>query len=206
MAVDADIPIDPRGTVDWIGSYLGVAALILFNFVWKYVVEVHYYIQKNLTFSHPSTTCWMEQSLRDRTSPGVCPSFCRLRILGNESRQGTNSTIQHLEGPLIRTFDVDRFLFLHEPGYLLLVHECIYAKHSRRQSHSYWCAVLATYYRWLCNRFSRSVAGSSSISTGHNWLGMFGNGHYQRPSFNYSCKSHLLGDGISRNVHIGFYH
>lgn len=37
-AVDADIPIDPKGTVDWIGSYLGVAALILFNFVWKYVV------------------------------------------------------------------------------------------------------------------------------------------------------------------------
>lgn len=35
MAVDADIPIDPKGAVDWIGSYLGVAALILFNFVWK---------------------------------------------------------------------------------------------------------------------------------------------------------------------------
>ncbi|KAF7954784.1 uncharacterized protein EAE97_000043 [Botrytis byssoidea] len=35
MAVDADIPIDPKGTVDWVGSYLGVAALILFNFVWN---------------------------------------------------------------------------------------------------------------------------------------------------------------------------
>ncbi|KAB8300498.1 hypothetical protein EYC80_000663 [Monilinia laxa] len=34
-AVDSDIPIDPKGTVDWIGSYLGVAALILFNFVWN---------------------------------------------------------------------------------------------------------------------------------------------------------------------------
>ncbi|KAF5879080.1 putative efflux pump antibiotic resistance protein [Botrytis fragariae] len=35
MAVGADIPIDSKGTVDWIGSYLGVAALILFNFVWN---------------------------------------------------------------------------------------------------------------------------------------------------------------------------
>ncbi|RAL59860.1 hypothetical protein DID88_000489 [Monilinia fructigena] len=35
MTVDSDIPLDPKVTVDWIGSYLGVAALILFNFVWN---------------------------------------------------------------------------------------------------------------------------------------------------------------------------
>ena len=36
ITVDADLPIDPQGTIDCIGSYLGVGALILFNFVWKY--------------------------------------------------------------------------------------------------------------------------------------------------------------------------
>lgn len=26
---------DPSGAVDWVGAYLGVAGLVLFNFVWK---------------------------------------------------------------------------------------------------------------------------------------------------------------------------
>lgn len=37
IAVPADDSLDPHGKVDWIGSYLGVAGLLLFNFVWKYV-------------------------------------------------------------------------------------------------------------------------------------------------------------------------
>ena len=37
VIVSADEPVDPNGEVDWVGAYLGVGALILFNFVWKYV-------------------------------------------------------------------------------------------------------------------------------------------------------------------------
>ncbi len=37
VTVPADEPIDPDGEVDWLGAYLRVGALILFNFVWKYV-------------------------------------------------------------------------------------------------------------------------------------------------------------------------
>ena len=35
ITVDQDQPQDPNGQVDWVGAYLGVAGLILFNFVWK---------------------------------------------------------------------------------------------------------------------------------------------------------------------------
>ncbi len=35
LTIQADEPQDPNGKVDWIGAYLGVGALILFNFVWK---------------------------------------------------------------------------------------------------------------------------------------------------------------------------
>jgi hypothetical protein len=38
LLVPGDEPQNPRGSIDWIGAYLGVAGLILFNFVWKYVV------------------------------------------------------------------------------------------------------------------------------------------------------------------------
>jgi len=37
VAIPADEPVDPEGTIDWVGAYLGVGALILFNFVWKCV-------------------------------------------------------------------------------------------------------------------------------------------------------------------------
>lgn len=37
LSVPSDIPVDPKGSIDWIGAYFGVAGLILFNFVWKYV-------------------------------------------------------------------------------------------------------------------------------------------------------------------------
>ena len=37
IAVEADKSVDPHGVLDWFGAYLGVAALILFNFVWKWV-------------------------------------------------------------------------------------------------------------------------------------------------------------------------
>lgn len=30
---------DKDGKIDWVGAYLGVGGLILFNFVWKYVVN-----------------------------------------------------------------------------------------------------------------------------------------------------------------------
>ena len=33
--IPSDEPIDPDGEIDWVGAYLGVGALILFNFVWK---------------------------------------------------------------------------------------------------------------------------------------------------------------------------
>lgn len=35
VTVPRDKPVDPNGKVDWVGAYLGVGALILFNFVWK---------------------------------------------------------------------------------------------------------------------------------------------------------------------------
>lgn len=34
-------PLDKHGRVDYIGCYLGVAGLILFNFVWKLVYISH---------------------------------------------------------------------------------------------------------------------------------------------------------------------
>ena len=35
VTVPRDEPVDPKGETDWIGAYLGLGALILFNFVWK---------------------------------------------------------------------------------------------------------------------------------------------------------------------------
>lgn len=35
IAVPDDERLDPEGKIDWTGSYLGVAGLVLFNFVWK---------------------------------------------------------------------------------------------------------------------------------------------------------------------------
>ncbi|KAE8149658.1 MFS general substrate transporter [Aspergillus avenaceus] len=35
IAVPPDEPVDPNGKVDWVGAYLGVGGLILFNFVWN---------------------------------------------------------------------------------------------------------------------------------------------------------------------------
>ncbi|KAK1241325.1 hypothetical protein MKX08_001299 [Trichoderma sp. CBMAI-0020] len=35
ISVPDDEPLDPDGSVDWIGAYLGVAGLVLFNFVWN---------------------------------------------------------------------------------------------------------------------------------------------------------------------------
>lgn len=33
VAVQEDEPVDPNGEVDWVGAYLGVGALIMFDFV-----------------------------------------------------------------------------------------------------------------------------------------------------------------------------
>ncbi|KAK7965191.1 hypothetical protein PG996_000454 [Apiospora saccharicola] len=35
VGVDADEPVDPNGSINFVGAYLGVAGLILFNFVWN---------------------------------------------------------------------------------------------------------------------------------------------------------------------------
>ncbi|KAH8797340.1 major facilitator superfamily domain-containing protein [Xylogone sp. PMI_703] len=35
ISVEDDRPLDSNGKIDWVGSYLGVAGLILFNFVWN---------------------------------------------------------------------------------------------------------------------------------------------------------------------------
>ncbi|KAL5092466.1 hypothetical protein Trisim1_001719 [Trichoderma cf. simile WF8] len=35
IAVPDDERLDPEGKIDWVGSYLGVAGLVLFNFVWN---------------------------------------------------------------------------------------------------------------------------------------------------------------------------
>jgi hypothetical protein len=35
LLVPQDEPQNPDGKVDWVGAYLAVAGLVLFNFVWK---------------------------------------------------------------------------------------------------------------------------------------------------------------------------
>jgi hypothetical protein len=44
VTIPADDAVDPDGKVDWIGAYLGVAGLILFNFVWKYVDSLSWHL------------------------------------------------------------------------------------------------------------------------------------------------------------------
>ncbi|MCJ1425368.1 hypothetical protein MMC29_003267 [Sticta canariensis] len=39
VTVPADEPVDSNGGIDWVGAYLGVGALILFNFVWNQAPE-----------------------------------------------------------------------------------------------------------------------------------------------------------------------
>jgi MFS family permease len=38
LMLEEDEPADPRGSIDYVGAYLGVAGLILFNFCWKLVL------------------------------------------------------------------------------------------------------------------------------------------------------------------------
>jgi hypothetical protein len=33
--IPKDDPVDPGGNIDWVGAYLDIAELILFNFVWN---------------------------------------------------------------------------------------------------------------------------------------------------------------------------
>lgn len=35
LAVPSDMPLDPSGDIDWIGSAMALVGMILFNFVWK---------------------------------------------------------------------------------------------------------------------------------------------------------------------------
>jgi hypothetical protein len=44
VTIPADDAVDPDGKVDWIGAYLGVAGLILFNFVWKCVDSLSWHL------------------------------------------------------------------------------------------------------------------------------------------------------------------
>jgi hypothetical protein len=34
-SIPRDDPVDPGGNIDWVGAYLGIAGLILFNFAWN---------------------------------------------------------------------------------------------------------------------------------------------------------------------------
>ena len=35
MVLVPESPVDKKGNIDWFGAFLGLSALILFNFVWK---------------------------------------------------------------------------------------------------------------------------------------------------------------------------
>lgn len=83
VIVSADEPVDPNGEVNWIGADLGVGALILHHFVWKYVFPTRNVPKhQKLIHQQPSTIGWMEQPLRDSPSYPVRNSLCRLRVLG----------------------------------------------------------------------------------------------------------------------------
>ena len=36
LVVPPEQPVDPQGSIDWIGAALGTAGLIIFNAAWKY--------------------------------------------------------------------------------------------------------------------------------------------------------------------------
>jgi hypothetical protein len=44
VTTPADDAVDPDEKVDWIGAYLGVAGLVLFNFVWKCVDSLSWHL------------------------------------------------------------------------------------------------------------------------------------------------------------------
>jgi hypothetical protein len=58
ITIPADDAVDPDGKVDWIGAYLGVTGLILFNFVWKCVsfLSWHLFKLQRLAGLHPTST------------------------------------------------------------------------------------------------------------------------------------------------------
>jgi len=37
IVLPSETIVDESGNVDWFGAFLGLSALVLFNFVWKYV-------------------------------------------------------------------------------------------------------------------------------------------------------------------------
>lgn len=40
IVLPSELPVDKGGSVDWIGACLGLSALVLFNFVWKYAIDL----------------------------------------------------------------------------------------------------------------------------------------------------------------------
>ena len=206
VIVSADEPVDPNGEVDWIGAYLGVGALILFNFVWKYVFPTRNVPKhQKLIHQQPSTIGWMEQPLRDSPSYPVRNSLCRLRVLGIQGCQGSNTTFQHMESAFVRHSHARHSLLLHELGYLFLVYEHLHANDPRRQPHQSWSPIPALDRRWLCECLLRCMARPPSTGPSHHWHGLPGHGHHQRSPVHDSSTFDLLGHGVSSNVYLSLH-
>ncbi|KAK3066982.1 hypothetical protein LTR53_016403 [Teratosphaeriaceae sp. CCFEE 6253] len=85
-----DTPVDPAGRIDWIGAYLGVAGLILFNFVWNQAPAVGWptpYIYALLLAALLHLALFILYESRVATSPILpftiwrAPSFGRMLAL-----------------------------------------------------------------------------------------------------------------------------
>ncbi|KAI0049719.1 MFS general substrate transporter [Auriscalpium vulgare] len=84
VAIPGDEPVHPDVTIDYIGSYLGVAALILFNFVWNQAPTVGWqepyeYVLLIISIIHAVAFClWEMRGAKDPILPFTIwrrPSF-----------------------------------------------------------------------------------------------------------------------------------
>ncbi|KAK3069709.1 hypothetical protein LTR53_011730 [Teratosphaeriaceae sp. CCFEE 6253] len=90
VLLPGDTPVDPAGRIDWIGAYLGVAGLILFNFVWNQAPAVGWptpYIYALLLAALLHLALFVLYESRVATSPILpftiwrAPSFGRMLAL-----------------------------------------------------------------------------------------------------------------------------
>ena len=120
-----DVPVDPKGRIDWTGAYIGVASLLLFNFVWKSVDPVPRRLAQRDTALMPGkqsgTRCRMADPVH------LCPPRRRhhprrrLHHLESKVRLFSDPPLRHLEGAFL-WFDVGTsLLFFHVPRHLPLV-------------------------------------------------------------------------------------
>lgn len=161
---------------------------------------------QTLTCSQPSTPRRMELPLRNRPSHPLHHPLRRLCLLGIESRQSPNPTIQHLESTLLRHPHARHLLLLHESRHLLLVHEHLHANHPRRQPHQSRRPIPAPDNRWLCKRLLRRLARPPRTGPSHHRNGLSGHGHHQRPPLYHPRALDLLGNGLPSNVRIRLHH